>query len=335
MQQRGSPGTPPVPPLAPPSPPAPPAPMPGSLCASRQVRHKACRQGRMCKRCADEAGIPLTPPTMPLDDNDVDDDDEPDDKGAGEPHISFHSRQAWKSGWGTRPLARGEEKGARAKAWPGRPRPLRANQDHAPRRSVLRNSRRKSPVRFSSSVSTSRLRARQGSRTRGRIPCSSAASPPPPLPPRLPPVRPGMAHPPLALAWPSLPLPLRSPRAALNYSSAGRYWMKPLLLLLLLLVVLLRSPAGPRITLPLTPGHLEGPPSPGTPSGLGPGGFGYQWHPEPSAPSGRLEPAASPPFGLAQGLHLTVVRGHALLKAPKMGLDGGRNMQVLYLLCRL
>lgn len=92
----------------------------GSRCASRHGRQKACRQGRTCRR---RAAAPGPPP--PADDVDVcEDDDEADEleeSGAGEPHISLHSRQIWKSVSGNEAICRraggkracGEEEGAR------------------------------------------------------------------------------------------------------------------------------------------------------------------------------------------------------------------------------
>ena len=78
------------------SPGAPP-PAAGSRCASRQGRQKACRQGKTCRRRVAAPG----PPPPPPDDVDVceddDDADELEGSGAGEPHISVHSRQIWKS----------------------------------------------------------------------------------------------------------------------------------------------------------------------------------------------------------------------------------------------
>ncbi|XP_034518163.1 uncharacterized protein LOC117802655 [Ailuropoda melanoleuca] len=69
----------------------------GSRCASRHGRQKACRQGRTCRRRAAAPG----PPPPPPDDVDVceddDDADELEESGAGEPHISLHNRQIWKS----------------------------------------------------------------------------------------------------------------------------------------------------------------------------------------------------------------------------------------------
>ena len=65
--------------------------------SSRHGRQKACRQGRTCRRRAAAPG----PPPPPPDDVDVceddDDADELEESGAGEPHISLHSRQIWKS----------------------------------------------------------------------------------------------------------------------------------------------------------------------------------------------------------------------------------------------
>lgn len=112
------------------SPGAPP-PDAGSRCASRHGRQKACRQGRTCKR----RGAAPGPPPPPPDDVDVcedeDDAEELEESGAGEPHISLHSRQIWKSVSGNEAICnqarrreetREEEEERRARTrWVGEP----------------------------------------------------------------------------------------------------------------------------------------------------------------------------------------------------------------------
>lgn len=75
------------------------SPAPGCRCASRHWRQKACRQGRTWSRRGGPPQEELPPP--PPEELEVCEEDEEveelEERGAGEPHISLHSRQIWKS----------------------------------------------------------------------------------------------------------------------------------------------------------------------------------------------------------------------------------------------
>lgn len=92
------------------------SPAAGWRCASRHWRQKACRQGRTWRRLdgaqdddEHEPPPPLPPPPDELDVCEDDDEvDELEEMGAGDPHISLHSGQIWKSDSGNEAMRWGE-----------------------------------------------------------------------------------------------------------------------------------------------------------------------------------------------------------------------------------
>ncbi|PKU38068.1 hypothetical protein llap_11629 [Limosa lapponica baueri] len=88
------------------------SPAPGCRCASRHWRQKACRQGRTwSRRGGPPQEEPPPPPPPPPEELEVCEEEEEveelEERGAGEPHISLHSGQIWKSDSGNEAICDG------------------------------------------------------------------------------------------------------------------------------------------------------------------------------------------------------------------------------------